>query len=442
MKILWKCIAVLGIVSTLFGLSSCGRKQNVWDDELAADEISLRSYQNIAFYDGYSYFPNLVFDKNGKEIGRTLVRQNLTTGAISFACPDPLCSHDTLDCPFYCGSGFYMTQFFGEWIINQARVGIGTYRRILYNMNTGEWREIFKLFNSDSFDSVIFSNGTDLFCTYFGGESKKAADGEEYFPCNIYKHNLKNGKEEIVYSSRTDISILCVTQKYVYFYETIPESKYSLKTHLKNYRYRFGDDEAEEITDKIIPNQIAAVFQNKLYGRASNGNRCAIQNLTTGEVTYPLGDLSRDVQFVKVTDKYVYYSTREGLADLNEDAFENDRYYREAIDKAVGEEKDRLKKEYSKVNREYGTAWRLIPLKIWRTDLDGNNLEFVIELKNWSATFFSVYNGELYMPYSNVNPETGDAYDDDKDKIGLVCRVDLETGEKTVLIDLIDEEDW
>ena len=132
MKILWKCIAVLGIVSMLFGLSSCSRKQNVWDDELAADEISLRSYQNIAFYDGYSYFPNLVFDKNGKEIGRTLVRQNLTTGAISFACPDPLCSHDTLDCPFYCGSGFYMTQFFGEWIINQARVGIGTYRRIIY----------------------------------------------------------------------------------------------------------------------------------------------------------------------------------------------------------------------------------------------------------------------------------------------------------------------
>ena len=53
-----------------------------------------------------------------------------------------------------------------------------------------------------------------------------------------------------------------------------------------------------------------------------------------------------------------------------------------------------------------------------------------------------MHNGVLYMPYYNVNPETGDIYEDEKDKIGLVCRVDLETGEKTVLIDLIDEEDW
>ena len=85
-------LIIVGLVFVL--LVSCNTKKttNEWDDELAADEISLRSYQNIAFYDGYSYFPNLVFDKNGKEIGRTLVRQNLTTGAISFACPDPLCS--------------------------------------------------------------------------------------------------------------------------------------------------------------------------------------------------------------------------------------------------------------------------------------------------------------------------------------------------------------
>ena len=443
MKILWKCIAVLGIVSMLFGLSSCSRKQEAWnDDNLAPDEVVNRIYNNIAFYGGYAYFPQTVVSAEGVK-GSTLMRQNLVTETISWACQDPLCTHDSVECPFFCGSGYFYVQFFGDWMVNQARVTRGTYRRLLYNMKTGESREIFKLFKSDDgFDGTIFCNGNYLYNAYYGNESMRTEDGETYFPCNIYRHNLRTGKEDVVYSSRTYISLTCVTDEYVYFCERLPVSNYSTEVRIRNYRYRFGAEEAESLADKWIPNEICAVYKNRMYGTSSSDIMCAVQNLESGEIVYPLKELSKDAGAIFVDGDYVYYSTREGIAEMRNAFMERAEKYRFDIENATGEGKDRLKKEYSEASREYGAAWRLIPLKIWRTDLDGNNLELVIELKNWSSTFFSVHNGVLYMPYYNVNPETGDIYEDEKDKIGLVCRVDLETGEKTVLIDLIDEEDW
>ena len=437
---------ILTIVATLMLLNivSCSRpvSNDQFDDNLAPDVAVNRIYNKIAFYDGYAYFKKAVVSSEGAK-GNTLVRQNLVTGTISWACQDPLCTHDSVECPFFCGAGYSYVQFFGDWMVNQAQVAMGTIRRLLYNMKTGESREIFKLFRSDdSFDGTIFCNGNYLYNAYYGNESMRTEDGETYFPCNIYRHDLRTGKEDVVYSSRTYISLICVTDEYVYFCERVPVSNYSTEMNVRNYRYRFGAEEAESLADKWIPNSICAVYKNRIYGTSSNDIMCAVQNLESGEIVYPLKELSKDAGAIFVDGDYVYYSTREGIAELDEAFTEREKKYRFDIENATGEEKDRLKKEYSEASHEYAKTWRLIPLKIWRTDLDGNNLELVIELKNWNSTYFYVYNGELYMPYSNVNPETGEPYKEERHKEGRVCRVDLETGEKTVLIDLIDEEDW
>ena len=68
------------------------------DDKLVEYNVLYGDY--LQYSDGYLYFFNGMSDFiNGSS--NTLMRYNVKTGNITTVCPDPLCGHNTGDCPFF-----------------------------------------------------------------------------------------------------------------------------------------------------------------------------------------------------------------------------------------------------------------------------------------------------------------------------------------------------
>ena len=451
MKILWKCIAVLGIVSMLFGLSSCSKKQDVWDDNIAPDEVSFRATQDVVFHGGYVYFPYTIHNEKGKSIAKAIMRQNLSTGEISSPCQDPLCTHDNRDCPFYCGLVFVVPQIFGdEWMVIQSNFNVNYYEygysrdstRILYNLKTGEYRRIFKLQNpKEAYDGLIFYDGSDLFNTSPSDTKETDENGEEYFPWNVYKHDLKTGKESVIFTTRYSINIIAVTQKKVYYYVQMPGEEYGYFEQWY-YCYDMETGETTDLSEKIPRGTgVLSSYKNKLYAKAGYYASSAIIDMETGENLSPFKEVLDDVQFVYVDQDSdtVYYATREHYME-KERAFAKwyQEWYRETKD-LEREAKEKAQEERKAISDAYDLEWRTTPLKIWKSALDGSNLEYICEINNTATNYFSIHDGYIYFRYTFIDPETGEI--DNMERYGKLSRINLSTGELTVLDELFDAQE-
>lgn len=452
MKMIVRIIGTICLISILLNLFSCGNRQEakgLLEDDIAPDEVTLRSAQDVVFWNNYVYFSRKLYNEYGKVFGQTVLRQNLTTGEISSACQDPLCTHDTKDCPFFGGQTYFLPQVFGdEWMVIQTDFNFNYYEkgyvtdayRILYNLKTGEWRRIFEIFNPDEgYDAVLFSNGTDLFNSFYSNEKVTDETGETYFPCSIYKHNLKTGKESVVYSSRYTINLLTVTQKNIFFFLCLPDDE-NRRELLKYYCYNMETGEVKSIAD-LIPDgtQVRFAYQNKFYSGSDNYSTASIINAKTGETTYPMGELSEDVIYIYVDENAAYYGIRRGYREKSR-AFQ--KVYNELVKEAselTGEERVAKFKEIREMGAEFNSVWIAMPFEVWKTDLNGNNPELVLTVENFGGSAFSVYEGYFYFRYSLVDPETGLL--DRPERNYKFSRINIATGELTVLEELADAQE-
>ena len=451
MKKILRLMSGLFVVAILLSMVSCNREKDpeIWDDDIAPDEVTLRSAQDVVFYGNYVYFPRKLYNENGRVFAKVMMRQNLVTGEISTPCQDPLCTHDSRDCPFYCGTSFFLPQIFGdEWMVIQSNFSFNYYEkgyftdsnRILYNLKTGEWRRILKVLNpTDGYDGVLFYNGTDLFNANFSEEKEVDENGEEYFPCNVYKHNLKTGKESVVYANRYPISLLAVTQKNIYFFTKLPGREYG-GVFFQYYCYNMETGEVVDLSDRI-PEGTAVhyVYKNKLYAAATDYATSAIIDMKTGEITHPMGELSDDVHCIFVDEEAVYFATRDGLRALSRKYQKIYQEYLREEQLLEGEERQAKVKECMSVMKEYALQWRTTPLKIWKTDLDGNNLEYICEINNTASASFSVHNGYIYLRYAFIDPETGDI--DKPEHDCKISRINMVTGELSIMDELADAQE-
>jgi len=66
-------------------------------DDRPVEFNAIRGSENIKYYNSFLYFKK----PNPTILKPVLLRYNLKTGNLTYVCSDPLCSHDTPDCPLY-----------------------------------------------------------------------------------------------------------------------------------------------------------------------------------------------------------------------------------------------------------------------------------------------------------------------------------------------------
>ncbi len=117
--------AFLLLITTLLSLFAC--RQNTVTGEIYNDDYT----------DNYLY----------QKIDGVYCRINVDTGATSPLCPDPLCSHDNKDCPFYNMGGNPF--FFGRYVYFQSGysgeswfTGHTALRR--FDLSTGEYTDVYR----------------------------------------------------------------------------------------------------------------------------------------------------------------------------------------------------------------------------------------------------------------------------------------------------------
>ena len=103
------------------------------------------------------------------------------------------------------------------------------------------------------------------------------------------------------------------------------------------------------------------------------------------------------------------------------------------------EAKEKAQEERKAISDAYDLEWRTTPLKIWKSALDGSNLEYICEINNTAINYFSVYDGYIYFLYTFIDPETGEI--DNMERYGKLSRINLSTGELTVLDELFDAQE-
>ena len=399
--------------------------------DIASDQI-MKSNREIAISGGYAYFFQLVQSEKykGLEVSQ-LMRRNLTTGEVSSPCIDPLCTHDTIDCPCFGARTVSPLYMFGDWLciqttfLTDARKEIlkkggsgATIRRIMYNTETGEWFELFKK-QSDTGKNYfkICSDGENVYGVTYGSALTDPETGEKYVPSVIRAVNLKSREEREVYSHKYQIRLVAVAQNRMYFYELLGEDicrYYSVDTE--------GNDLREEPGFKIIPLNI---YQNKMYGINNSVDRqLAINDLETGELNVLDCYISRDA--IDVTEEYLYYLETEGYEELTRRI---DSYTSDDLKDPVKEAEWR-----ALVNQR-----NLCITYLWRCDPDGSNPTKILDLGLAYDVFLLVEGEYCYIYDYYYDPETGKSYwgdyqyYDSSPKIHKICRIHLETGVKETL---------
>ena len=393
-------------------------------DPIAMEEPFRLLLGEISYHNGYLYFPE--HDDHGYHIFK---RMNLTTGEISSPCIDPLCSHDTAECPFLCGELYVARlRFYDEWVLIQSNFSAspiydekdkadhsgGYYKNILYNTETGEWNEVFQEnLQATGYSVQAVRVGSYLYKTTYG--APRTVNGETIYPTNIQRYHFETGKEETIYSHDYFISLVAAGEKRVYFGEIID----------RNYRFYSVDLNGENFREE--PNMViegAYVYKNRAYGNNSSDSydyHLYVNDFATGEMT-PIAD-NYMITGISIYEDQLYYLVKDYYSQYFSDAQAINKKAREAGFRASVDEP--YKSELDEVKRKYKTSM----VSLWRCDLDGNNKELILELPGASGTMnLYIWDGYIYTEYVFYDTETGEPLGTEEE-IGRPCRIDLTTGE-------------
>ena len=385
--------------------------------------------------DEYLYYIGLFHaEEYENKVAARVRRINLKTGEESSPCPDPLCMHDTLECPCFGAQSMTPLRMFGDWLCIQStfvgsfkRLVLNTQssdpytRRILLNLKTGEW---FSAWDSQSGAHTnsyeLFSDGDHLYVTAYGSTVTDTATGEVYQPTVIRSVNLKTREEKKVYSHKYYIHIGMVTRQRIYFYESLGDDRYVFYSIDLS-----GGDLREEPNLSVQPN---IVYQNYVVGTSGNGiyRYILINDTQTGEVINT-GALSVN-QEIDVCGEYLYYLDR---GKEYESRWIQGRSYftAEKLRDPASEE------EYQRFNEEMYSY----PCYLWRCRLDGSEPEMIVNLGAVNTRYLKIIGNDCYIQDVFYDSETNRWYWGDHqyyEKFYVqrrICKIDLQTGKKETL---------
>ena len=428
MKILVKRIVSLSMLFVfLCGCGACGksneqkntlnteavetdvvRETYTFDDRVAMDTPIRRLISTSTYHDGYLYY----FD-NGM-----CKRLNLETGRVSSPCADPLCTHADTNCPFFT-QNVPSIKFFDEWIVIQSHTYVNakrTVKRILYNSQTKEWKEIFKSEDGGATQSSnIMQIGHYLYHVTFG--MARVSNGESYLPSDIQRYNLKTGVEDVIYSHPYMIDVTMAGENRLYFHEEIDGKFrfYSVDVNGKDFR--------EEPTIKI---EAHYAYQNKIYSYSHmedeyiESRPIFMNDLTTGEVVMIAED--HVTGSMCIYEDHFYYLTKDyyskSYADLQ-------AVVEEGINAGVNPYKT---EPYAGKIAEIEHRRYIATGYLWKCDLNGENQEMILELPGVGNSGFYLSSDYLYTIYEFYDTQSGELLGT-ADEQGRPCRIHLTTGE-------------
>ena len=414
-----------------------------YSDVLAPNEVQMRNVSMVTIHNGYLYY----FQKIdlGLTSAHIIRKRNLETGEISSPCIDPLCSHLDADCPFYCGSYFRPMFFFGDWMLVQWEGSAlapdeqgkahtqKTFTRVLYNQKTGERRDVFPIQDPDAItDSMFFFDGEKIYHALYQKSTTDPETGEKYVPCEVVAHDLKTGREVSLFSRKYDITLFCVTNSHVYFYETLPGDD----GKDKNIYYSYSK-ETEQIREEptFALSAVRFVCKNRLYVDDAEQFVCMINDVTTGEVYQAAEELGQTVSTIFVTEDHIYYLSKEGVYEYWKATGELwDQYL---LDKAnlKGSELKARRVKYDEDEAALRLNFYRKNCSLWRSDLNGENPEKVLDLPGFYFATIYVEGEYLYTKNYFYDTETGEPlYTAGVDDVW--CRIHFGTGEKELLDDV------
>jgi len=273
------------------------------------------------------------------------LKVNLTSGKTTAACIDPLCMHDTVDCPFYECMGSMIDGeviFFRRGQMLRGENGYtGTEKLCTYHVATGQVHVL-----EEYSDSIILQNVSDNILYYYTAVWKKEGDN---LVCTYHLHRAdgKTGKiTELTlpetykstqgYTDGRDYpNIITIDEETIYWRKTALDGttmfyssdldaekwtkiedgvKFTANVYHKGYGYSIGAD-MEMIDPEIGTRSDNFTYKyylvrSKIGSKTGEGERIA-ENMGSSN-------------FI-VTDRYIF--TMEGLADAPDDlTFKKNQY--------------------------------------------------------------------------------------------------------------------
>jgi len=267
-------------------------------------------------YNGYLYFQSGLFENfdMDPEYGYP-VRMNVKTNNITYICPDPLCGHDSVECPF-AGNiiNFYVEDnkiYYIRMVMDYAKDG--QFNGLLtqycnYDITTMKLKVLYEkqVTTMGINDTSVFHNGYWYFLEVIYDEEYQGTWG-------LHRINLKTGKMEVVLSDETSAAspmnqILFAIDDRLYFSDL--KSIYSTNAEM--------EDKVVHVEGEFVTKQIYTNGEAVFYGApAPNASQTLHRyELDTGKHT-DLGIQTSTEWFL--TEQYIYYMAPQLLYHEGQD---------------------------------------------------------------------------------------------------------------------------
>jgi len=283
--------------------------ESVQDIDKIMDTYSLTG-SLIQYHNGYIYMHSGVnYNTTMSSSMGTLVRYNPETGNITTVCPDPLCMHDTVDCPFAGAIPFFYMK--DDSIIYMRRFYLpseGNYQQYctydIENMKLKVHHEY--LDENGSFGyapASVLHNGFWYFHEMVYDEETDTSGW------GIHQLNLKSGKMNVILEDNQENSVegkinnqlLFAIEDRLYFSDL--KSIYSTNQDLTDKTVHIEADFANQdaVTDGTYV--YATIPEYDEQGKWTERSRLHRFSLATGEDT----NLGIEAADWEMTEQYIYY---------------------------------------------------------------------------------------------------------------------------------------
>lgn len=398
---------------------------------LAPDSPQQRVALTTNIHEGYWYYT--ILDEQGYNIYR---RRNLETGVESSPCLDPLCTHTDIDCPFFCGKMLFTPLFFGDWMMVQSKFpsnviesGPNTsIKRVLYNLKTGEWREALVIEDATAAHDSNFYYGNGCIYNAICGKAQTDPQGKTIIPCEIRAHELETGKEWVIESFTYYVRVFAISSNRLYYSYTLPQDD-----NTDAHYYSSIDIETKEIREE--PNfklsGVNYIYQNKLYNVDLDLGAVVVNDVTDGSVyrlTNPeLGDERGDVIAMSMTKDALYYIVKKGYSTYDSTM----RVLYEEFFALPAEEKLTKRNEFETACKRVQAEYDRSTAQLWCLPFDESEPQLFIEVPGFRDATFLVSGEYMYARNLFFDTQTGELLD--PERVNLVCRIHLKTGEVEVV---------
>ena len=386
-------------------------------DDLPLECNAINGVNVLQYSDGYIFFNNNYnrdiynFPEN-----RTMMKYNVSTNNLTSVCQDPLCFHNTIDCPFY---AMYRTMYVFDGKIAYTQLYSATDsssgfsmngKAMLYNIKNNS-NMIRKTFETDSYSEYMNILPVDNYVLYY--ENMYNEDLDEWVD-GIYKWNTDDNSIELMcgesnvynkdtqYPSVLACKFLFAVDSRVYF----TDGATIFSTDI-NYENRKDHIKGQFVLDVFTDGKYI------YYGLPVNDGSY-IQSLHRVDFDGK-NDIDLNVvatkENISITDNYIYYKKYDEI-DIGA----------------------------CRVSGYSGNRVILENSEIWRCDHNGQNHEMVYKFEGDMANYrilYETYVGNyIYGLYNWWDDANGDGiYEDGDDHFSAtkdeykIMRIDITTGD-------------